>query len=218
MTDPTTYTAQLITLEPSDYPEPIMSMQTFAPADAAGHLDVGPGYVDRETVQALHDAVASGQFVLDYAWLAALTVESNAVLETKFVERLRRTPLSASSPTLYHRRLALYEAVREIGAEGSIPGFGFGVHNVTRCIGDIETWMEGKRQELRVLGLDDAAVAGMLLMLTPGQLAALLQTSETNLATWRESKRGPAFAKISQRTVRYPVAAVLDWLKGAIAR
>lgn len=209
---------ELITLEPADYADPITSMLSFAPADAGGVLDMGPPFLDRETVQALHDAVMAGQFTLDPAWSDALTVETNAVLETKFLERLRRSPLSASSPTLHHRRLALYEAVREIGAAHAVPGFGFGVHNVTRAIGDIETWLEGKRQELRVLGLDDEQVTAMLMLLTPAQLAAMLQTSETNLAQWRESKRGPAYAKVSQRTVRYPVAAVLEWLRGAISR
>jgi hypothetical protein len=212
------YQTSNITLEPGHYPKPPASMLSFAPADASGVLDLGPSYLDAETVQALHDAVLAGTFVLDPAWQDTLARTENGVLETHFLERLRRTPMSGSAPTLHHRRLALYEAVREIGAEGTIPGFGFGVHNVTRAIGDIETWVEGKRQELQRLGLEDPEVTRMLLMLTPPQLAALLQTSETNVAAWREAKRGPAFAKVSQRTVRYPVAAVLDWLKGAMGR
>lgn len=208
----------LITLEPSDYPAPPVSMQTFAPADASGVLDLGPGYVDSETVQALHDAVAAGQITLDPLWGETLAKETNALLTTKFVDRLRRSPLSASAPALHHRRLALFEAIREIGASGTVPGFGLGVHNVTRCIGDIETWLEGRRQEFTQLGLGDAELARLLTMLTPAQLGAMLQVSETTLAQWREAKTGPAFAKLSQRSVRYPVAAVLDWLKGAIAR
>lgn len=214
----TDYTEDLISLEPARYPAPPASMLSFAPADVTGTVELGPPYVDSETVQALHDAVMAGQFTLDPTWGDTLAAESNHVLETKFLERLRRTPMSGSAPTLHHRRMALYEAVREIGAAGTVPGFGFGVHNVTRAIGDIETWLEGKRQELRMIGLDDDAVASMVIMLSPAQLSAMLQTSETNLAQWRESKRGPAYAKLSQRTVRYPVAAVLDWLKGAISR
>lgn len=210
--------SDLITLLPADYPAPPASMAAFAPADVSGTVDFGPGFLDAETVQALHDAVAAGTFALDPQWATPLGEATNALLETKFLERLRRSPMSGSAPTLHHRRLALFEAIREIGSEGAIPGFGFGVHNVTRCIGDIETWMEGKRQELAQLGLDDAALTRMLIMLTPPQLAAMLQTSETNLATWRDSNRGPGYAKISQRSVRYPVAAVLDWLKAAISR
>lgn len=208
-----------ITLNPVDYPPPPVSMLTLTPADLTpGTVELGAPYIDAETVQALHDAVAMGTFTLDPAWHDSLAATEDAVLETKFLERLRRTPLSPSAPALHHRRLALFEAVREIGAEGSVPGFGFGVHNVTRCIGDVETWLEGKRQELAQVGLGEAEQVRMLAMLTPGQLGALLQVSEASLAQWRELRRGPAFAKLSQRAIRYPVVAVLEWLKGALTR
>lgn len=207
-----------ITLDPADYPPPPVSMLNLVPADATGTVDLGAPYLDAETVQALHYAVQEGRFVLDPAWHDALVAEDAAVLETKFLERLRRTPMSATAPALHHRRLALYEAVRDIGATGSVPGFGFGVHNVTRSIGDVETWIEGKRQELEQLGLGEVEIVRMLAMLTPAQLGSLLQVSEVTLLTWRDSKRGPAFAKLSQRSIRYPVAAVLDWLKGALNR
>lgn len=212
------YLTRPVTLEPFDYPPPPYSMQTFAPADASGALDLGPGFLDSETVQALHDAVLAGTFTLDPAWSEVLAAVTNNQLEDVFADRLRRSPLSASSPTLHHRRLALYEAMRQIGANGTIPGFGFGVHNVSRAIGDVETWMEGRRQHLASLGVAEDQVTRMLAMLSPAQLSALLQTSEANLANWRDTGRGPAYAKLSQRTVRYPVAAVLDWLQGVISR
>jgi hypothetical protein len=210
--------SETITLEPADYPAPPVSMFDLVPANLHGQVDLGPTYVDAETVQALHEAVAAGMFVINPDWNDALTKAQPVELEQRFLERLRRTPLSPSSPALHHRRLALFEAVREIGVQGTIPGFGFGVHNLTRCIGDVETWLESKRQELVAQGLDEAAVVHMLAMLTPAQLGALLQTSEANLGQWRNTKVGPAYAQLSQRTIRYPVAAVLDWLTEGMRR
>jgi hypothetical protein len=208
MTDPTR-----ITLESADYPVPPESMLSFVPADLSGTVQLGPAFLDAETMDAFNQAVLAGQFTLDPAWSEALGKSNNAVLETKFLEHLRRTRLSPSSPALHHRRLALFEAVKDIGAAGTVPGFGFGLHNVTRAIGDVETWLEGKRQELDGLGMGQPEIVRMLAMLTPAQLAALLQVSDVTLANWREAKRGPAFAKFSQRSVRYPVAAVLAWLE-----
>lgn len=207
-----------ITLEPSDYPQPPVSMLQFVPANFGGTLDLGPSYLDAETVQALHEAVAVGQFTLNPAWEEALSKTDAADLESKFLERLRRTPLSPTAPALHHRRAALFEAVRDIGAQGVMPGFGFTVHNLTRSIGDVETWLESKRQELAHLNLPDGQITAMLALLTPAQLGALLQTSEANLGTWRATNRGPAYAQISQRTVRYPVAGVLDWLREGLNR
>lgn len=202
-----------ITLEPADYPEPPATMLNLVPANASGAVDLGAPFLDRETVQALHDAVVSGLFTLDPSWNDALASSTHGELEGRFLERLRGTKLSPISPALHHRRLALFEAVREVGTNGSIPGFGFGVHNLTRAIGDVETWLEGKRQEFQALGLPDAEIVRMLAMLTPRELAALLQVTEATLSQWREAKRGPAYAQLGQRSNRYPVAAVLEWLK-----
>jgi len=207
-----------ITLNPTDYPPPPVTMLALAPADAGDTVDLGPLFLDAETVQALHDAVASGMFTVAPEWNDPVAQGDPDDLERRFLERLRQTPLSHSSPALHHRRLALFEAVRELGSEGSIPGFGFGVHTLTRAIGDVETWLEGKRQEFAAQGLSDPEIVRMLTMLTPAQLAMLLQTAEGNLAAWRHAKRGPAYAQLGGRTVRYPVAAVLAWLREAMGR
>lgn len=202
-----------ITLEPADYPPPTVSMLNLAPADVGGAVHLGDPFLDAETVAALHGAVEGGMLALDPSWQGALAAADASELELRFLERLRATKLSPSAPALHHRRLALFEAVREIGSKGSIPGFGFTVHNLTRAIGDVETWQEGKRQELRGLGLADEQVVLMLVMLSPDQLASLLQVSTMTLSNWRTAKRGPAWAQISPRTIRYPVASVLDWLR-----
>jgi hypothetical protein len=208
-----------ITLEPEDYPFPPVTMRNLVPANAGGSIDLGPQFLDSETVAALGLAIAEGLFTVNPEWQVELQRSNNAALEAKFLERLRRTPLSPSSPALHHRRLALFEAVRELGSEGAVVGFGLTVHNVTRAIGDVETWLEGKRQELaQQVGLGEAELVRLLQGLTPAQLAGLLQVAVATLQQWREAGIGPAFYKTSPRTIRYPVVAVIEWLNENMRR
>ena len=219
MTDTAHVPHEYVTLDPAHYPAPRVSMANLAPAgtSAAGDINLGDPFLDAETVQSLHDAVEQGIFALDVAWQTPLEETRSEELERRFLERLSRTNLSPVAPTLHHRRMALYETLRDIGSVVGAPGFGFTVHNLTRAIGDIETWAEGKRQELASAGINDGEIARRLTMLTPGQLGALLQVSEVTLHKWRSAQRGPAWAKLSERAVRYPVATVLAWLGESLA-
>lgn len=54
------------------------------------------------------------------------------------------------------------------------------------------------------------------LLLTPGELAALLSVSYYTLKDWRKQGRGPSFMKLERRLIRYPRAAVLAWLQSSV--
>ena len=47
---------------------------------------------------------------------------------------------------------------------------------------------------------------GLPTLLTPGQAAAWLGVDEDRLTTWREHDEGPAYVRISRRTIRYEPA------------
>ncbi|MHB1313015.1 MAG: helix-turn-helix transcriptional regulator [Gemmatimonadaceae bacterium] len=48
--------------------------------------------------------------------------------------------------------------------------------------------------------------------LTPAECAKLLGVSTSTLQAWRALGKGPSFAKLSRRTVRYQRAAIAAWL------
>jgi predicted DNA-binding transcriptional regulator AlpA len=189
-------------------------MLTLAPSDGV----LGDEYLDRETVAAFIEAVHAGTYTLSEDWGPEVAAADNSVLEKAFLERLRSSRLGPLAPALHHRRLALFEAVREIGSTGQIPGFGLGVHNVSRCIGELETWMEGKRQELAALGFVDEQISRSLTLLTPAVLAPLLGLSLASLSRMRAENTGPRFAMIGARKVVYPYVAVADWLAELLGR
>lgn len=204
----------MASLDPTDWPLPVESMLTLEPSNG----QLGDEYLDRETVGAFIAAVHAGTYVLSEDWGPQIAQAGNERLEAAFLERLRATRLGPLSPALHHRRLALFEAVREIGEVGQIPGFGLSVHNLTRCIGELETWMEGKRQELAALGLTNEEIARSLTMLSPEVLAPLLGVSTATLSRMRSENTGPRFGKIGVRKVVYPYLAVAEWLEELLRR
>lgn len=52
---------------------------------------------------------------------------------------------------------------------------------------------------------------GLPTLLTPGQAAAWLGVDEDLLTSWREHDEGPAYVRISRRTIRYEPAALDDF-------
>ena len=203
----------MATLELSNYPLPTASMLTLTPVGdfRLGEV-IGDAYLDQETVAAFFEAVHSGFFTVSEDWAHRIADVDDAVLEQKFLERLRMTQLSKSSPLLHHRRLALFEAIKDIGTEGTIPGFGFGVQNATRAIGDIETYLEGKRQELSAKGFADPDLQRMLTLIPSNALASLLGLSEASLSRMRKEGAGPRFVQTGARRYGYPAIATLEWI------
>jgi hypothetical protein len=57
--------------------------------------------------------------------------------------------------------------------------------------------------------------AGFDVLLTPKQCAVLVGVRPSTLQTWRALGAGPRFVKLSRRTVRYPMAGLMDWLNAA---
>lgn len=45
-------------------------------------------------------------------------------------------------------------------------------------------------------------------LLTPAEVAAILQVQITTLAAWRTRKQGPAYVRLGHRTVRYRTSAI----------
>ena len=76
--------------------------------------------------------------------------------------------------------------------------------------------LEGRRQELAARGLQDDQILRMVTVIPPTQLAPMLAVSEATLSRWRQDNAGPRYARTGQRTVVYPVIAVLDWLEERI--
>lgn len=204
----------MASLDPQSWPMPSASMLQLSPAGEGR----GDTFLDRETMAAFIEGVHNGTFGLDEDWAPALSAADDAKLETEFLERLRGSRLGPASPVLHHRRLALFEAVKALGTPGTIPGFGLSVHNISRCIGDVETWVEGQRQEMLGRGMQDEEVFRMLLMIPSTQLAALLHVSEPTLSRMRTQNMGPRYAKLTSRTHVYPLIAVLEWLNELVAR
>jgi predicted DNA-binding transcriptional regulator AlpA len=174
---------------------------------------LGDPFLDRETLASFAEAVHAGFFTLNEDWGRKIADVDDAVLEQRFLERLRMTQLSGASPLLHHRRLALFEAIRDIGTEGSIPGLGLGPQNSTRAIGDIETWMEGKRQELRQRGFDDHLLQRMLTIVPSPAFAILVGLSEATLSRMRKENVGPRFVQLGSRRWGYPAIAAIEWLE-----
>ena len=201
-------------LDPMAWPAPTDTMLQLEPSNGLR----GPDFLDRETIASFRDAVAQGVFKLNPDWAPAISSLDNARLEQSFLEKLRSSRLGPASPVLYHRRVALFEAIKEAGAASAVPGFGLGVHNVTKAIGNLETWLEGKRQELEHAGFTDEALARQLTLIRPDILAAMLGVDGATLSRWRNSNQGPHYARLSARTVAYPAVAVSQWLTDLIAQ
>jgi predicted DNA-binding transcriptional regulator AlpA len=54
-------------------------------------------------------------------------------------------------------------------------------------------------------------------LLTPPQVAKLLQVHPATLANWRHQGKGPAYVRLGngpRKMVRYPSQAVDAWIKG----
>lgn len=45
-------------------------------------------------------------------------------------------------------------------------------------------------------------------LLTPAEVAAILQVQVTTLAAWRTRKQGPAYVRLGHRTVRYRTSTI----------
>ena len=204
----------MASLNPLDYPLPVESMLTLKPSNG----ELGDEYLDRETVGAFIEAVRAGTLVLSEDWGPQIADVSVEQLEATFLEQLRGSRLGPLVPALFHRRLALFEAVRQIGSTGTIPGFGLGVHNLTRAIGELETWMEGKRQELVANGFSDVEIAKSLTLLAPQVLAPILGVSLATLSRMRTENTGPRYGVIGTRKVVYPYLAVAEWLEELLRR
>lgn len=200
-------------LDPNAWPMPPQTMLQLEPA---GPLR-GPDFLDRETLASFREAVVQGVFKLNPDWAPAISNLDNAALEQSFLEKLRSSRLGPSSPILFHRRVALFEAIKEAGAASAVPGFGLGVHNITKCIGNLETWLEGKRQELEHAGFVDEQLARQLMLIRPDILSTILGVDGATLSRWRNSNQGPPFARMSARTVAYPAVGVTQWLQELIA-
>jgi predicted DNA-binding transcriptional regulator AlpA len=198
----------MASLDPTAYPTPSTSMLQLEPAMGRR----GDDYLDRETMVALIEAVSTGFFVLHEDWAGRIVDADDALLEKTFLDKLRGSRLGENAAVLHHRRLALYEAIKELGTEGTIPGFGLSVHNLTRVIGDVETWTEGKRQELEGQGFTNEQVLRMLLIIPASVMAALLGLSEASLSRMRNLNEGPRYVKLGTRRVGYPVVSTLEWL------
>lgn len=52
----------------------------------------------------------------------------------------------------------------------------------------------------------------MSTLLTPAELAGMLNVKESTLAQWRYLRRGPAFLKLSGGLIRYRQKTVAMWL------
>ncbi len=51
------------------------------------------------------------------------------------------------------------------------------------------------------------------IFLTENEVAKKLNFSQRTLANWRKSSKGPPFKTIADRSIRYPLNSLIEWIE-----
>jgi hypothetical protein len=174
-------------------------------------VDVGPEWIDAATVARFAELVENGILFFEFD-PTDLMREAGDTLDALFALHLSEP--SSNRFAVDHRAFALNKAVKELVARRA-PAKAAPQLQVPRAIGNLEMYLQEKRVEYSYLSpIDSDLLFDAAFLLDPKRVEWLTGVSIGQLAAWRSAGSGPRFLKVAgeRSSVRYPAAALLEWL------